>query len=132
MGWHKFTGSQTQSEDFHFSYSPRGWTERIFAIQWLVQVFEPHTVNIASGCPRALILDGHDSHVTIEFVRFCKDHNIRLYCLPAHTTHLLQPLDVEVFGPLQQAYGKAIDDAVCTGVTGIYKGNFFPLYIKAR
>ena len=35
LGWHKFTGSHTGSENFHFSYSKRGWTERKLAIEWL-------------------------------------------------------------------------------------------------
>lgn len=46
--------------------------------------------------------------------------------------HLLQPLDVGSFGPLQKAYGTAVDDAVPFGEAGIPKGNFLPLYIKAR
>ena len=33
-------------------------------------------------------------------------HNILLYCLPPKTTHQLQPLDVGVFGPLQNAWNK--------------------------
>ena len=40
LGWHKFTGSHTGSENFHFSYSKRGWTERILAIEWLQKVFQ--------------------------------------------------------------------------------------------
>ena len=30
-------------------------------------------------------------------------------CLPPHSTHLLQPLDVGLFGPLQHAYPEEID-----------------------
>ena len=99
-------------------------------MEWLTKIFEPQTM--ASGRPRVLIVDGHDSHITIEFIRFCVKSSIRLYCLPPHTTHLLQPLDVGLFGPLQHAYSKAMDDAMRTGVSGIFKGNFLPIYISAR
>jgi DDE superfamily endonuclease len=34
----------------------------------------------------------------------CKDNNIHVLCFPAHTTHILQPLDISVFGPLKAAY----------------------------
>ena len=71
-------------------------------MEWLAKIFEPQTTT--AGRTRVLIVDGHDSHVTIEFIRFCVESSIRLYCLPPHTTHLLQPLDVGLFGPLQHAY----------------------------
>lgn len=129
LGWHKFTGSHTLTLDFHFSYSKRSWTNSTLAMEWLTKVFQPKTYS--NGRLRVLIVDGHDLHVTIEFIQFCMKNSIRLYCLPPHTTHLLQPLNVGLFGPLQQAYSKAVDDAIRSGVTGIYKGNFLPLYVEA-
>lgn len=47
-----------------------------------------------------LILDGHASHISTAAIEFCIRQKIILLCLPAHTTHILQPLDVGVFGPL--------------------------------
>src|SRR5271170_1385657 len=43
---------------------------------------------------RLLILDGHGSHVTGEFLGYCIQHKIVLLVLPPHTSHLTQPLDV--------------------------------------
>lgn len=40
------------------------------------------------------------------------EHDIHLYCLPPHTTHRLQPLDVGVFGPLQRRWEVRCDDIV--------------------
>ena len=51
-----------------------------------------------------LILDGHTSYISTAAIEFCISQNIILLCLPAHTTHLLQPLDVGVFAPLATAY----------------------------
>ena len=47
--------------------------------------------------PVLLILDGHASHVTINVIKLAHENNIHLLCLPAHTSHILQPLDVGVF-----------------------------------
>lgn len=32
-----------------------------------------------------------------------------------HTSHLLQPLDVNVFGPLKRAYGKLVEEMILAG-----------------
>ena len=55
---------------------------------------------------RLLILDGCEIHIHIEFIEYCLDNSIIVYCLPPHSTHLLQPLDVGLFSPLQKYYGK--------------------------
>ena len=36
----------------------------------------------------------------------CFSHYIQLLYLPAHTSHILQPLDLTIFGPLKHAYRK--------------------------
>jgi hypothetical protein len=53
------------------------------------------------GRYRILIFDGHGSHISNDFLDYCWQHRIRPYKLLAHTTHLLQPLDVAVFQALK-------------------------------
>ena len=36
--------------------------------------------------------------------------NISTLCMPPHSSHLLQPLDVGCIGPLKQAYGRQVED----------------------
>lgn len=36
-------------------------------------------------------------HTSINVIQFARENGIRILCLPAHTTHILQPLDVGVF-----------------------------------
>ena len=55
-----------------------------------------------------------------------------MFCLPPHSTHLLQPLDVGLFSPLQTHYHKAVEDYFLTTNAGINRSLFFPLYNKAR
>lgn len=50
--------------------------------------------------PILLILDNHISHVSLQAIYFCREHNITMLGFPPHTTHRLQLLDVAVFGPL--------------------------------
>ena len=66
--------------------------------------FEPETKHCLCNDYRMLIVDGHASHVSTEFIQFVRENKIVCLCLPAHSIHLLQPLDIGVFGPLKQNY----------------------------
>ena len=72
------------------------------------ECFEPYIRSQLRGEYRLLIVDGHASHVSIEFITFARKHKIICLCLPPHSTHLLQPLDVSVFGPLKQNYKRLL------------------------
>ncbi len=67
------------------------------ALQWLELVFFPQTAPSDPSKARLLILDGHGSHTTAEFMTMCYLHNVYLLFLPAHTPHVLQPLDLGCF-----------------------------------
>jgi hypothetical protein len=54
--------------------------------------------------PILLMYNGHGSHTTLDWVTLAHSNNIILFCLPPHTTHRLQPLDVGCFGLLQTAW----------------------------
>jgi hypothetical protein len=51
-----------------------------------------------------LILDGHISHVSVEVVQEARRTGLDLLTLPSHTSHALQPLDVNVFKPFKQFF----------------------------
>lgn len=128
-----FGNLKEEDADTRFAKSPKGWTDEELGYYWLTEVYEPNSRKlITPGQKRLLILDGHVSHVNYKFCEYCQRHNIILYCLPAHSTHLLQPLDVGLFGPLQKAYGKAVEDFYLTTNMGIGHSQFLPLYKKAR
>lgn len=57
-----------------------------------------------------LIMDNHDSHISIKAVDTAKEHGIVLLTIPPHTSHRLQPLDRSVYGPFKKAYNRAIDE----------------------
>lgn len=58
--------------------------------------------------------------------------NIHLFCLPAHTTHHLQPLDVGVFGPLAQEYLKQCDEILTETGDEIPIQDFIKEYMHAH
>jgi hypothetical protein len=52
--------------------------------------------------------------------------------MPAHASHLLQPLDVGCFGPLKKAYGREIERLIRCSITHISKTEFFPAFHAAH
>ena len=46
------------------------------------------------------------SHISTPRVEWAKEHKVIVFVLPAHTSHILQPLDIGCFGPLMSAYYK--------------------------
>ena len=76
-----------------------------------------------------LILDGNVSHFNWEFFDYCLNAKIIPLCLPAHSTHLVQPLDVGLFSPLQRHYSNGLDEFIRKGHAGMNKGEFLPYVV---
>ncbi|RPA89435.1 DDE-domain-containing protein, partial [Choiromyces venosus 120613-1] len=78
-----------------------------------------------------LLFDRHSSHVNAAFLEFCVSHKIISYCLPPHTTHRLQPLDVSVFGPYKHQYQKELTQRFERHEYSISKVNFYEIIMIA-
>ena len=113
------------------SVSDNGWTTNEIGLTWL-NLFHKYTKDRTVGTHRLLVLDGHGSHVNPEFDQFCLDYKIIVVCMPAHSSHLLQPLDVGCFLVLKQSYGRLVEQIMGRGVNYIDKHEFLPLYRQAR
>jgi hypothetical protein len=87
-----------------WAVSPKGWTYCKIGHDWLTNVYDPISKAHYPGEPHLSILDGRVSHINYNFLTFCKVNHIMVFYLPPHSTHLLQPLDVGLFAPLQLAY----------------------------
>lgn len=81
--------------------------------------------------PILLLLDGHKSHVSVDLVEWAKQHNIFIFVLPAHTSHLLQPLDVAVYGPFQKIYNTLCHKFIRSTSSTICRYNVCELACKA-
>ncbi|KAJ8967719.1 hypothetical protein NQ314_002665 [Rhamnusium bicolor] len=49
--------------------------------------------------PVLLLLDNHDTHLSIEALNFLKNNGVCVLSFPPHCSHKLQPLDRSVYGP---------------------------------
>jgi hypothetical protein len=117
-------------DDWAIATSPNGWTDNELGLEWLKH-FNRCTANRSTGPYRLLILDGHESHHSIDFERYCQENKIITLCMPAHTSHLLQPLDVGCFGPLKKVYGRQIEHLIRCNITHVSKTEFFPAFYAA-
>ena len=88
--------------DWHYAYNMKGWTNNEHGIKW-IKLFDAATVHKTNGKKRLLLCDGHDSHISTELVRNSIDDDILILLVNPHSSHLMQPLDIVVFGPLKRA-----------------------------
>jgi hypothetical protein len=51
--------------------------------------------------------------------------------LPPHSSHLTQPLNVEVFGPLKTLMASAIEPLISTELRRILKAEWLSAYVEA-
>lgn len=58
------------------SLSENGWTDIKLCIEWMEECFEPATESFLQGQYQLLIVDGHASHVSTEFIKFTRAHKI--------------------------------------------------------
>ncbi|KFZ25260.1 hypothetical protein V502_00261 [Pseudogymnoascus sp. VKM F-4520 (FW-2644)] len=110
--------------------SENGWTTNERGLEW-IQHFDKYTKACTKGAYRLLILDGHESHHSTDFELYCKDNKIITLCMPAHSSHILQPLDVGCFSPLKTAYSRQIENMMRMHITYITKVDFFPAFFTA-
>ncbi len=111
--------------------SANGSTSNEIALEWLEKVFLPQTAPSDLSRRELLILDGHGSHTTAEFTTTCYQHNVYLLFLPAHTSHVVQPLDLGCFSSLKTAYRRQLADWVAlTDSTRVGKAQFLDFYQK--
>jgi hypothetical protein len=122
--------SEDIPQDWVIGLSDNGWTTNELGFEWL-QHFEKHTKRRTTGGWRLLIIDGHESHNSLQSVEFCKENNIITLCMPSHSSHLLQPLDVGCFAPLKQAYGRQIEDLIRNHINHVTKLEFLPAFKAA-
>lgn len=86
--------------------TPSGWmTSDLFP-----QVMQ-HFIKFTSASkenPCLLIMDNHESHLSIVAIELAKSNGVTILTLPPHSSHRMQPLDVSVYGPFKAYYGQAV------------------------
>ena len=82
---------------------PRAWMTTYLFSAWLSHFIESvqRHGGISQERRHLLILDGHNSHVTLDVVREARAAGLDILTLPAHTSHAMQPLDVSILKPFK-------------------------------
>lgn len=87
---------------------PSGWMTSPNFLKY-IHHFAKHAKPTPSS-PVLLLLDNHESHISVPVLDFCKQSGIVLMTFPPHCSHKLQPLDLTVYGPLKTYYNTAVTD----------------------
>ncbi|XP_076446127.1 uncharacterized protein LOC143283731 [Babylonia areolata] len=106
-----------------YNTSENGWMEGPLFLDWFQNIFLKSTEHLSNKA-RVLICDGHMSHLTLALINAAKENNVFILRLPAHLTHLLQPLDRAVFRPVKQVWQLLLRDYARTHCGPVSKKAF--------
>ena len=84
-----------------YAATESGWVMDNIFEKWLREIFCKWLNKNEIEKPCVLLFDGHNSHLTFQAVRICQENDIIIVCIPPHTSHALQPLDVGLLRPLK-------------------------------
>ncbi|CAG9136187.1 unnamed protein product [Plutella xylostella] len=102
----KYVWSEWTSEEAYpgtlYTATKKGWIVSEAFRDFMLKSFIPMIEDKEQ--PTLLIFDGHSTHVQLDVIEEAKKNNITIIKLPAHTSHLLQPLDLGVFKPYKDAW----------------------------
>jgi 4-hydroxybenzoate polyprenyltransferase len=87
---------------------PKGWMNAEIMYGWLRDVFLLETKPQIASLWRILIIDGAKSHLSQGLMELAASNNTRMFYLPAHTSHVTQPLDKGVFHVLKAKFREGI------------------------
>ena len=107
-----------------YGLSKKGWMDQELFERWFRQLF----LRCAPAArPLALLLDGHSSHYSPSAIKMAAEEKVILFAFPPNTTHLSQPLDKGVFGPLKMHWRKA-----CHRYMSEHPGHVVHSYVFSR
>jgi hypothetical protein len=129
-GWFGPDDTLPLYKGWRFGFSEKGWTDNDLGVQWLRDQFIPNTKAPTEHV--LLILDGHNSHVSGQFQLLAMQNNVHLVWLPAHASHVLQPLDLGPFSGLGGSYRKEVVKWTPPGFTTIRRQDFNQVYYRTR
>ena len=123
-----------QTPDWTYTSSPNAYTSDDIGVRWLREIFLPQTSeSLSPGQYRLLLLDGHGSHTTPDFMWECHQNKVIPYYLLPHASHILQPLDLTVFASLKQSYRAAVAyDSDLDDTAPVKKQRFLKYYQDVR
>jgi hypothetical protein len=119
------------SDDVLLATSKTGYMNDQLSLDW-IHHFDAYTKQRQKGEWRMLIIGGHGSYLTIEFVSYCYENKITPFLLPAHSTHLLQPLDIGVFQSFKHHHQYVLEEQIRYGGLDYSKADFLAGFNEMR
>lgn len=103
--------------------SDTGYSNNHLSLEWLKD-FDCHSARRQEREYCLLILDKYGSHCTLKFIKYFDAHHIIPVCLPPHTTHFLQPLNIILFLAYKKTHGNVMHAAMQTCCKNVNKIEF--------
>jgi hypothetical protein len=91
----------------HGDANPTGWVKAEHFLNLVKHVVS--RVKPSKERPVVLLLDNHDSHLSIAALDYRKENGVSVLSFRPHCSHKLQPLDGSVYGPLKTYVNRACD-----------------------
>jgi hypothetical protein len=107
-----------------FNTSESGYVSDIIQLHWAEHFHKRSLNHRRGGVWRLLLVDGHGSHATVQFIEYMQQHQIIVIKMPAHLTHLLQPLDLKVFSAYKKHHKHYVNEAATLGLEKYDKTEF--------
>ncbi|XP_072949708.1 uncharacterized protein mod(mdg4) isoform X1 [Epargyreus clarus] len=88
--------------------NPSGWSNESMFLRFL-----QHFIKYAKPSkeqPVILIMDNHESHISVPAIQMAKDNGVKLITLHPHTNDHMQPLVKSVFGPFKTYFNTAANE----------------------
>lgn len=79
-----------------------GWMNQESFVQFIDHFIQ--NTRCSKDYPVILLIDNHNSHLSVEALDKASDSGIHIVSFPPHTSHRLQPLDVSVYAPLKSSF----------------------------
>ena len=86
--------------------SDSGWVTTQLFLQWF-----GHFVEHAGPSKERrvlLFMDNHSSHISSDIIAQARLHGVDIVTIPPHSSHVVQPLDLTIYGPLKQAWARQV------------------------
>ena len=86
--------------------SDNGWITTELFCKWFDHFVEH--VRPSDDKRVLLVMDNHSSHVSMKLVCEARRCGVDIVTLPPHSSHILQPLDIAVYGPFKKAWTRQV------------------------
>ena len=123
-----------ETPDWAYTSSNSAFTTNDIGLRWLREIFIPQTAkHLVEGEWRLLILDGHKSHISTDFIQAAYLNKVWCYYLIPHTSHIFQPLDLAVFSSLKRKFRTIMSaNPLIDDMAAMKKAQFLLQYQDAR